>query len=181
MLIAICCGWAWLASHARYAHMLNLGNMASRAGKRAAGTDGSDFSHRQRVADHYQKSVTLKKRLKTVIPVQLLCMILALAVGVWLTDYPLLLAGLGYGIGLPAGWQAIAKNSAGLINVYGVSTTMLGIFPMLYRIYTFLWTGAVRDHHLIRFAGAVLITVTNMIAAKIAKQLMEIWTPKSSK
>uniref|UniRef100_A0A8C6G104 Protein jagunal homolog 1 n=1 Tax=Moschus moschiferus TaxID=68415 RepID=A0A8C6G104_MOSMO len=28
--------------------------MASRAGPRAAGTDGSDFQHRERVATHYQ-------------------------------------------------------------------------------------------------------------------------------
>uniref|UniRef100_A0AAA9TY42 Protein jagunal homolog 1 n=2 Tax=Bos TaxID=9903 RepID=A0AAA9TY42_BOVIN len=28
--------------------------MASRAGPRAAGTDGSDFQHRERVAMHYQ-------------------------------------------------------------------------------------------------------------------------------
>lgn len=28
--------------------------MASRGGPRAAGTDGSDFQHRERVASHYQ-------------------------------------------------------------------------------------------------------------------------------
>ncbi|KPP76312.1 jagunal1-A-like [Scleropages formosus] len=38
--------------------------MASRAGPRAAGTDGSDFQHRERVASHYQMSVTLKSEIR---------------------------------------------------------------------------------------------------------------------
>jgi len=38
--------------------------MASKFGPRAAGTDGSDFRHRQRVAVHYRESVTNKFRLK---------------------------------------------------------------------------------------------------------------------
>lgn len=32
--------------------------MASRAGPRASGTDGSDFQHRERVATHYQMRYT---------------------------------------------------------------------------------------------------------------------------
>ncbi|XP_065115755.1 protein jagunal homolog 1-B [Paramisgurnus dabryanus] len=38
--------------------------MASRAGPRAAGTDGSDYEHRERVAQHYQMSVALKSEIK---------------------------------------------------------------------------------------------------------------------
>ncbi|MBN3277365.1 JGN1B protein, partial [Polyodon spathula] len=38
--------------------------MASRAGPRASGTDGSDFQHRERVACHYQMSVTLKSEIR---------------------------------------------------------------------------------------------------------------------
>lgn len=34
--------------------LLQVFNMASREGPRAAGTDGSDFQHRERVALHYQ-------------------------------------------------------------------------------------------------------------------------------
>lgn len=33
---------------------LQISIMASRAGPRAAGTDGSDYQHRERVASHYQ-------------------------------------------------------------------------------------------------------------------------------
>ncbi|CAL1598468.1 unnamed protein product [Knipowitschia caucasica] len=38
--------------------------MASRAGPRASGTDGSDFEHRERVARHYQMSVALKSEIR---------------------------------------------------------------------------------------------------------------------
>lgn len=38
--------------------------MASRAGPRAEGTDGSDFQHRERVASHYQMSVALKSEIR---------------------------------------------------------------------------------------------------------------------
>uniref|UniRef100_A0A672JB40 Protein jagunal homolog 1 n=1 Tax=Salarias fasciatus TaxID=181472 RepID=A0A672JB40_SALFA len=38
--------------------------MASRAGPRAAGTDGSDFQHRERVAAHYQMSAALKSEIR---------------------------------------------------------------------------------------------------------------------
>ncbi|CAL8308061.1 unnamed protein product [Merluccius merluccius] len=38
--------------------------MASRAGPRATGTDGSDFRHRERVAAHYQMSVALKSEVR---------------------------------------------------------------------------------------------------------------------
>jgi len=41
--------------------------MASRGGPMVAGTDGSDFSHRQRVAAHYQISSVNKNRLKSCI------------------------------------------------------------------------------------------------------------------
>ncbi|XP_038077728.1 protein jagunal homolog 1-like [Patiria miniata] len=38
--------------------------MASRGGPRAAGSDGSDFSHREQVASRYQASTALKAKLK---------------------------------------------------------------------------------------------------------------------
>lgn len=53
--------------------------MASRAGPRAAGTDGSDFQHRERVAMHYQMSVTLKYEIKKLIYVHLVIWLLLVA------------------------------------------------------------------------------------------------------
>ncbi|KFO38344.1 protein jagunal homolog 1 [Fukomys damarensis] len=55
------------------------GTMASRAGPRAAGTDGSDFQHRERVATHYQMSVTLKYEIKKLIYVHLVIWLLLVA------------------------------------------------------------------------------------------------------
>ncbi|XP_064218079.1 protein jagunal homolog 1 isoform X2 [Aotus nancymaae] len=53
--------------------------MASRAGPRAAGTDGSDFEHREHVAMHYQMSVTLKYEIKKLIYVHLVIWLLLVA------------------------------------------------------------------------------------------------------
>ncbi|XP_047636445.1 interleukin-17 receptor E isoform X4 [Phacochoerus africanus] len=53
--------------------------MASRAGPRAAGTDGSDFQHRERVAMHYQMSVTLKYEIKKLTYVHLIIWLLLVA------------------------------------------------------------------------------------------------------
>ena len=56
--------------------------MASRDGPRASGTDGSDFTHRQRVASHYKESVQWKAKLKACLCFQL---ILNLGFGAWIT------------------------------------------------------------------------------------------------
>uniref|UniRef100_A0A1A7YAN4 Jagunal homolog 1b n=1 Tax=Iconisemion striatum TaxID=60296 RepID=A0A1A7YAN4_9TELE len=53
--------------------------MASRAGPRATGTDGSDFQHRERVASHYQMSVALKSEIRKLNIVHLLIWILMAA------------------------------------------------------------------------------------------------------
>ena len=66
-----------------FALSLNLftGIMASRDGPRAVGTDGSDFSHRQRVASHYKESVLWKGKLKACLCFHLL---LIVAAGSWI-------------------------------------------------------------------------------------------------
>ncbi|KAM3849134.1 protein jagunal homolog 1 isoform 1-T1 [Vipera latastei] len=53
--------------------------MASRAGPRATGTDGSDFRHRERVAQHYQMSVSLKSEIKKLIYIQVALWLLVAA------------------------------------------------------------------------------------------------------
>lgn len=55
--------------------------MASRSGPRAEGTDGSDYKHRETVADHYTKSAELKTSVKKcIIPHLVLCAGLGLRV-----------------------------------------------------------------------------------------------------
>ncbi|KAK7893360.1 hypothetical protein WMY93_022512 [Mugilogobius chulae] len=53
--------------------------MASRAGPRASGTDGSDFQHRERVASHYQMSVALKSEIRKLNMVHVLVWVLMAA------------------------------------------------------------------------------------------------------
>lgn len=53
--------------------------MASRAGPRATGTDGSDFQHRERVASHYQMSVALKSEIRKLNVVHVIIWALMLA------------------------------------------------------------------------------------------------------
>uniref|UniRef100_A0A3B5QQB3 Jagunal homolog 1b n=1 Tax=Xiphophorus maculatus TaxID=8083 RepID=A0A3B5QQB3_XIPMA len=53
--------------------------MASRAGPRASGTDGSDFQHRERVASHYQMSVALKSEIRKLNIVHVLIWVLMAA------------------------------------------------------------------------------------------------------
>lgn len=55
--------------------------MASRDGPRAVGTDGSDFTHRQRVASHYKESVQWKGKLKACLCFHL---VLIVGVGAWI-------------------------------------------------------------------------------------------------
>ena len=50
--------------------------MSSRAGPRASGTDGSDFSHREKVASHYKDSVKWKSKLNLNLSLHLLCIVL---------------------------------------------------------------------------------------------------------
>ena len=50
--------------------------MSSRSGPRASGTDGSDFSHREKVASHYKDSVRWKSKLKLNLLLNLLCVVL---------------------------------------------------------------------------------------------------------
>lgn len=47
--------------------------MSSRNGPRASGTDGSDFTHREKVASHYRDSVKWKSKLKLNLSLHLLC------------------------------------------------------------------------------------------------------------
>ena len=150
--------------------------MASRIGKRAEGSDGSDFAHRERVATHYERSVRFKKNLQRVLCTQLLSFLLALTTAVLVTDYPSLICTAGYVLGIPLGWQATKKNSVTFINLYGVCCSVLGVFPMGYVLYSFLWTHGITSHHYLRFVGAIVAIATNGVGLHIAKELMTLWS-----
>ena len=155
--------------------------MASRAGKRPKGSDGSDYLHREKVPDHVQLSVKWKSNLRYILIAQVICLIYNLGVVSLTFDYPSIICGLGYAIGLPACWQAIRKNNIHFINVYGVCCSMLGIFPMTYTLYCFLWTNAIPSHHWLRLVQAVAVIASNGSGCYHAKQLMTLWTTPPSK
>ena len=82
--------------------------MAGRGGPRAAGTDGSDFTHREKVASHYQTSVVLKYRFKLLLCVQSALAVLCLAVGFLVRyDYCFLLTFSGYLVGVPLAYLSL--------------------------------------------------------------------------
>ena len=155
--------------------------MASRAGKRPKGSDGSDYLHREKVPDHVQLSVKWKSNLRYILIAQVICLIYNLGVVSLTFDYPSIICGLGYAIGLPACWQAIRKNNIHFINVYGACCSMLSIFPMTYTLYCFLWTNAIPSHHWLRLVQAMAVIASNGSGCYHAKQLMTLWTIPPSK
>ncbi|CAD5121467.1 DgyrCDS9972 [Dimorphilus gyrociliatus] len=127
--------------------------MASRGGPRAAGTDGSDFSYRERVASHYVVSSTNKARLKIVMIAHIL-----LGVLMTLRQTVSICAAMGinppkflYHLNLPQvlGWEvcwlpsiatvlfgfaALPKNQVFLMKQYILGVFVLGILPVLFGV-----------------------------------------------
>lgn len=154
--------------------------MASSSGKRALGTDGSDYSHREKVASRYQRSPQLKKSLQKLLVVQVFCWAFAVLVAIMTWDFPSLLTVAGYCIGIPAGWTSLQRNNITLINIYGVASSLLGIFPMAFTLYSYLWSGGIASHHVLRLTEAVLVIGVNVTASYFAKELMQLWGGPSS-
>ncbi|XP_034287637.1 protein jagunal homolog 1 [Pantherophis guttatus] len=122
---------------------LPLVKMASRAGPRATGTDGSDFRHRERVAEHYQMSVSLKSEIKKLIYMQ---------VGLWLLvaaqmcvahfkllphdkvampyqwEYPYLLSIIPSLFGL----FSFPRNNISYLVISMISTGLFSVAPLIY-------------------------------------------------
>ena len=151
--------------------------MAGTVGPRARGSDGSDFTHRERVAGHYQISARTKPILRKVLLIQVFCAVMCLGVGLLVKyDIPSLLCFLGYVCGIPLCYVALNRNSVNLINLYGTSCSLLGAFPMFYTLYLFLWTGAVTEYRQIRFIQAVVVILVNAGGMYFAKKLMDAWS-----
>ena len=155
--------------------------MASREGQRAVGTDGRDYAHREKVAAHYQRSAQIKKNLKYLLAVQSLVAAISLAVAILVIDITSILTVCGYLIGLPSCWYSLKSNSTNLINIYGVSSSLLGVFPMAFVIYSSFWTRGITSHYWLRLAHAVIVIAVNGVALYFAKELMLLWYPSSNR
>ena len=151
--------------------------MASSIGPRAKGSDGSDFSHRERVASHYKISAELKPKLRKVLMLQVVCAVMCLSVGLIVHyDFPSLVCFSGYMCGLPLAFLALKRNNATYINLYGVCCSVLGVFPCVYVVYLSLWTGAVQSYRYVRLAVCVAVVLANAMGMFCAKHLMNAWT-----
>ena len=155
--------------------------MASSVGPRAQGSDGSDFSHRERVASHYRVSAEMKPKLKKVLMLQFLCAAMCLSVAIVARfDFLSFLCFFGYAVGLPMAFYALKHNSAFCINIYGVCCSVLGVFPCMYILYMSLWSGAIQQYRYIRIALCVAVIMTNFMGMFCAKQLLAAWSPSST-
>ena len=154
--------------------------MAARIGPRAQGTDGSDFSHRERVAEHYQTSAELKPKLRRVLYVQAACAVGCLALGILVRfDYLFLLATFGYLIAVVACQFSFPRNNARYLDVYGVSLSFLVVFPMVFELYSSLWTGVIEQLRVPRQALAVFTVLLNGYGMNLAKRLKSSWTQRT--
>lgn len=152
--------------------------MASSIGPRAQGSDGSDYSHRERVARHYQRSAELKPKLRRILKLQIISGIMCLAVGLAVRyDFTCLVSFSGYACGLPFAFLALNKNNHSYINLYGCCCSILGVFPMVYLLYISLWTGMVDRYRYVRLSVAVMVIFVNTVGMFYAKGLMNAWGP----
>lgn len=153
--------------------------MAGREGPRARGTDGSDYTHRERVASHYQESVGWKSRLKLLLLSQTALAILCLGVGVIVQyDYCFLLCFSGYLVGIPLAHFSLKKNNLFFINIYGTACSMLGVFPMLFVLYLSLWTGSITRYRYLRLISAAAVVMVNGLGMHVAKRLRTSWSTR---
>ena len=151
--------------------------MASSVGPRARGSDGSDFSHRERVASHYKISAEMKPKLRRVLTLQLVCAAMCLSLAIVMRyDFPSLICFSGYVLGLPLAYYALKHNSSTCINIYGVCCSVLGVFPSMYVLYMSLWSGAVQQYRYVRIALCVAVVLANFLGMYCAKQLLLAWT-----
>ena len=159
----------------------SLLEMAARIGPRAQGTDGSDFTHRERVATHYQQSAEMKAKLRRVLQTQMLVALMCLAVCLVVHyDVPSIVCIVGYAIGIPICHFALNRNDTTLINLYGTSLSVLGVFPMAYTIYLFFWTGGLKSYRFVRLFEAFMVIAVNCGAMHLAKNLMYTWSPRTN-
>ncbi|XP_074861732.1 protein jagunal homolog 1 isoform X2 [Carettochelys insculpta] len=117
--------------------------MASRTGPRPAGTDGSDFRHRERVASHFRMSVALKSEIKKLIYVQVaiwLLLVAQMSVGhlkllphdqvamPYQWEYPYLLSIIPSLFGL----MSFPRNNISYLVLSMIGTGLFSVAPLIY-------------------------------------------------
>ncbi|XP_073425752.1 protein jagunal homolog 1 [Dendrobates tinctorius] len=117
--------------------------MASRAGPRATGTDGNDYLHRERVANHYQMSVSMKNEIKKLIYAHIVIWVL-LAAQTTVAQLKLVSHDL---VAMPYQWEypyllsivpslfglfSFPRNNISYLVISMISTGLFSIAPLIY-------------------------------------------------
>ncbi|XP_058956547.1 protein jagunal homolog 1-like [Pocillopora verrucosa] len=174
--------------------------MASRDGPRASGTDGSDFSHRQRVASHYKESVLWKGKLKACLCLHLF---LIVAAGGWIAaayngmvkDQPKLWQAAWLLSALPTvvGLLSLPKNNTKQLYIYAFATLFIGVGPlafgacvMVQEIFYNVSQGrapATQEHQMapMKMALSAFLIQFHGISLYYANKLITAWSSKGEK
>lgn len=156
--------------------------MASRAGARAVGTDGSDFAHRERVAPHYSKIANIKKKFKPLVTLQALTLLSVLGTAALLFPHlPLMLTTCGHLVGLPAIYFGLRRNNVSLVNVYACCCVLLGAFPASFTLFKMVFAETGLDiTSIFLTVQSVTVLLLDITGAYLSKDLYKLWSPKSS-
>ncbi|XP_063067905.1 protein jagunal homolog 1-B-like [Engraulis encrasicolus] len=172
--------------------------MASREGPRAAGTDGSDFQHRERVAKHYQMSVALKSEIRKLNILHVVIWLLVLAqvtvsqlhlvshsvvASPYQWEYPYLLSVLPTALSFAAmprnniSYLVISMISAGLFCVAPIIYGGMEMFPVAQQLYRHGKARFIFGFSDVSVMYLVLVIAVQVHAWQIyySKQLLDSW------
>ncbi|XP_071956541.1 protein jagunal homolog 1-like [Antedon mediterranea] len=179
--------------------------MASRTGSRPSGSDGSDFDHRERVADHYKISAVLKPKMK-------ICMLLNLVVAVKIAaldgalhmdllpppidtikiqpwHYIIICSFLSSIVGL----SSLSKSNGALLNVYKTGTllfclggTVFGMITHYKELQMYLQTGKGLlifglPAIVLQYVGLSIYLVFTLLNYRYASKLSAAWHMKTKR
>ncbi|CAH1230304.1 JAGN1 [Branchiostoma lanceolatum] len=169
--------------------------MASRGGKHVIGSDGSDFLHRERVADHYLASAKMKTTAKQ-------CMVGHLVLVALVLSHALL-GQLGFLeppakiwekiwilSAIPAlfGIQSLPRNKVNHMNGFFYGVIVLGLLPLCWgvvdlvaelRTATLFMFGYPAVY--IYYTGIAVGAVLHVLGLYYSRKLVEAWTAKGQK
>ncbi|KAL0963461.1 hypothetical protein UPYG_G00306660 [Umbra pygmaea] len=178
---------------------MQVATMTSRVGPRAAGTDGSDFKHREKVAPQYQMSAKLKSNIRKLNLVHLLLWVLVLAqvtvnklnllpseavAEPYRWEYPYLISVFP----LVAGSMSLPKNNISYLVISMISSGLFSIAPLFYGVMEMLGEGQqlYRLGKAYRFvfgwAAVTIMYLVIVVAAQVhawqiyySKKLLDAW------
>ncbi|XP_076841122.1 protein jagunal homolog 1-B [Brachyhypopomus gauderio] len=173
--------------------------MASRAGPRASGTDGSDFQHREKVASHYQLSVALKSEIKKLNVTHMVVWMLVgaqvlvsdlnlvshrVVASPYRWEYPYLLSILPTALSFAAlprnnvGYLVVSMIGAGLLCVAPIVYGSLEMFPVARQ----LWLHGAAYRFIFGFSAVSVLYLLLVVAVQVhgwqiyySKKLLDTW------